>query len=195
MERYKVRQFVCEICGTTFSGQGVRITCSRKCLHEYKVREIIDIYSRKAGEPIEQWLRRRYLDDSWSYRQICDALGVKHVHGVMKLMKHFGIQPRTGAAAIHAQWIHRGKMTEEERKQHEYEKVKRNRARWPNKARARWSIGNAVSRGEMPRPSDCACSQCGAPAAHYHHHKGYDNEFWLDVIPVCAKCHYHLDKP
>ena len=32
------------------------------------------------------------------------------------------------------------------------------------------------------------CS-CGQQAKHYHHHKGYTKKHWLDVIPVCTKCH------
>lgn len=53
------------------------------------------------------------------------------------------------------------------------------------KKRSRDAVKCAWSRGEIPHPTECACVICGAPATHYHHHKGYERENWLDVVPMC----------
>lgn len=54
---------------------------------------------------------------------------------------------------------------------------------------AQRAVNLAVRRGEMPHIKTQKCSQCEKQARHYHHDKGYDIEHWLDVIPVCARCH------
>lgn len=33
------------------------------------------------------------------------------------------------------------------------------------------------------------CTYCSKQAEDYHHYLGYAPEHWLDVIPVCRKCH------
>jgi hypothetical protein len=56
------------------------------------------------------------------------------------------------------------------------------------KDQARLAVRNEVRAGRMPRVATLFC-KCGAQAANYHHHNGYDREHWLDVIPICKKCH------
>ena len=67
--------------------------------------------------------------------------------------------------------------------------VDADRIRNPIKARARGAVGMAVYRGKIPAAKHLECIMCGDGARHYHHHHGYDKEFWLDVIPVCVSCH------
>lgn len=188
--------YTCQVCNNPFQAweSYQPATCSKECLVEKRTLALIENYSAKVGEPVEQWMRQRYLIDFWSYRQICKALGISHVHTLMKLFDRFGIEPRRGSEAVHAQWLHRGKMSDEERKMREYERVRHYRAKWPEKAGARSAVRVAVLRGELPRLNDCACARCGAAANHYHHHKGYSQECWLDVIPVCHNCHHVLEQ-
>ena len=47
----------------------------------------------------------------------------------------------------------------------------------------------AIARGELPRPGDAQCADCGRAAQQYHHHLGYDQPHWLDVIALCRSCH------
>jgi DNA-directed RNA polymerase subunit RPC12/RpoP len=54
------------------------------------------------------------------------------------------------------------------------------------------AVGKAVEKGLLPRITSQTCANCGKPAAHYHHHKGYAKENLLDVIPLCAKCHANV---
>jgi hypothetical protein len=57
------------------------------------------------------------------------------------------------------------------------------------KERARDASNYAVRSGKIPSPKDQACSGCGCQAQEYHHHLGYAEENWLDVLPMCKKCH------
>lgn len=58
------------------------------------------------------------------------------------------------------------------------------------KAAAVAAVNRAVwSTEELPNLSTQVCDECGAPAEDYHHYLGYDSEHWLDVKPLCRKCH------
>jgi hypothetical protein len=54
--------------------------------------------------------------------------------------------------------------------------------------RARRRVNHAVEKGALPRVSTQACLDCGAQAYAYDHYKGYAEENWLTVQPVCRKC-------
>lgn len=56
--------------------------------------------------------------------------------------------------------------------------------------RAHTTVSRAVRRGILPPAWSMVCDECQeAQAAHWHHHKGYDPEYKLDVIAVCIDCH------
>jgi len=57
----------------------------------------------------------------------------------------------------------------------------------PEKHKANFAMNSAIKLGKLPRPDSLQCS-CGEQAEQYHHHS-YEPKFWLDVIPVCHKCH------
>lgn len=54
---------------------------------------------------------------------------------------------------------------------------------------ARGAVQLAVKRGELPKPTEYLCVDCGKPAAEYDHYKGYSWEHRLAVEPVCENCH------
>ena len=58
--------------------------------------------------------------------------------------------------------------------------------------KAKDAIHAKVRKGELPAASTLFCSVCTAPASHYHHHFGYEQQHWYDVIPVCVSCHAKL---
>jgi uncharacterized Zn finger protein (UPF0148 family) len=58
----------------------------------------------------------------------------------------------------------------------------------PEKFKAKHKVMQQVQKGAMPSASKCTCVACNGQAAHYHHWS-YAPEHWLDVIPVCARCH------
>jgi len=65
---------------------------------------------------------------------------------------------------------------------------KRYYKQYPERIAARKAVREAIRDGRLPRPNSLQCS-CGEPTKHYHHHKGYAPKFWLDVVPLCRKCH------
>lgn len=72
--------------------------------------------------------------------------------------------------------------------------MKQFNARHPNYRKAMQAVNNAVAAGRLPRPDTLLCSYCPKPAQQYHHHKGYELEHWLDVVPVCLECHRTIHK-
>lgn len=38
------------------------------------------------------------------------------------------------------------------------------------------------------------CHYCPAQAKQYHHHNGYEPEHYLDVVPICIKCHGEINR-
>lgn len=72
------------------------------------------------------------------------------------------------------------------------EATKRYHLRYPEKHKAHDAIVYAIKKGKLPRPDTKLCHYCPKPAQEYHHHKGYAQEHWLDVIPVCIDCHNNL---
>ena len=60
---------------------------------------------------------------------------------------------------------------------------------YPKVFKANTAVNNAIRDGKLIKPKTLQCHYCSVPAIEYHHHKGYEPEFWLDVIPICQKCH------
>jgi len=66
-------------------------------------------------------------------------------------------------------------------------------ARDGDKLQARRRVNYLVERGELPRPADLACSDCGHIAAEgephgYDHFLGYAGQYHEIVEAVCARC-------
>lgn len=73
------------------------------------------------------------------------------------------------------------------------EKQARKDARYPEKQKARQVIAHAVNRKAILSISECSCTRCGVQAQEYHHWS-YEQEHWLDVIPLCRSCHDKLHR-
>ncbi|KKM67253.1 hypothetical protein LCGC14_1473010 [marine sediment metagenome] len=65
----------------------------------------------------------------------------------------------------------------------------RYRIRYPERIKAKDAVHNAVLADKIPCIRTRRCYFCFEQAEQYHHYKGYKPKFWLDVIPVCKKCH------
>lgn len=61
------------------------------------------------------------------------------------------------------------------------------------KLKARKKLSNAIGAGVLPRARTLKCKVCSNAADSYHHHKGYEPEFQLDVVPLCRKCHHEAE--
>jgi hypothetical protein len=58
----------------------------------------------------------------------------------------------------------------------------------PIKRKAARAVHYAVTKGELPPVTSCACADCDVQAEEYHH-ESYEKEHWLDVDPLCRRCH------
>jgi predicted HNH restriction endonuclease len=76
----------------------------------------------------------------------------------------------------------------------------RQRVKYPDRARARLAVTHAIAAGRIVVGP---CSACelepkkvnGRQRIEAHHHKGYDEEHWLDVVWLCRPCHREVDSP
>jgi hypothetical protein len=93
------------------------------------------------------------------------------------------------------------KILERNREYRQTEKAKTDKAKKnkeyglknPQKIKARRAVSNSIRDGKLPRVSTLFCSICNEKqATQYHHHKGYEEKYWLDVIPVCSQCHNNI---
>jgi len=62
------------------------------------------------------------------------------------------------------------------------------------KIKAQSAVYTEVCAGRIPRASTLVCIECSNQANHYHHHNGYDEKHWLDVVPLCIDCHNKLNR-
>lgn len=89
----------------------------------------------------------------------------------------------------------KGKTTQKRYENSEKGKIARKRCfqrhflKYPEKRKARLAVNNAITLGKLPRPDTLLCHFCPKPAQQYHHWQDYAPEHWLDVMPVCIKCH------
>lgn len=82
------------------------------------------------------------------------------------------------------------KNGKEKLRQYTQSKRREDKARF----QARAAVNNAVRSGKLPKVSTQKCISCYKNAQDYHHHKGHNKENWLDVIPMCRKCHRNYEK-
>lgn len=62
------------------------------------------------------------------------------------------------------------------------------RLRHPDKIRARAAVGSAKKAKTLISPNLCArCGKFGQTVAH--HHRGYEEKYWLDIVWLCSSCH------
>lgn len=194
-------QCTCYHCGQPITRNrstlcGLRF-CSRRCAgatrrdEGWAIRRLVENYSARAGEPIGDWLRRKYVDESWTYRQLVEALGIKNVQGIQRLLVHFDIAPRQRSEATARQWRDNPKRRVAQRQAIIQAGIRRDPISAEDRIthkRAASTVGSAIRRGDLPPAKAMPCHDCGGRAEHYHH-ESYDRDKWLDVIPLCAACH------
>jgi len=65
---------------------------------------------------------------------------------------------------------------------------------YPERVKAYNAVRHAIAASKLSSPKFLLCHYCPKPAQQYHHWHGYESEHWLDVVPVCKKCHNHLSQ-
>lgn len=69
-----------------------------------------------------------------------------------------------------------------------HETVRAYDQRHAEKRKAHVAVKLAIYAGKLAPASERTCDRCGAPAAMYHHHS-YEEQYRLDVVPLCRICH------
>lgn len=62
----------------------------------------------------------------------------------------------------------------------------------PQKAKTRYSLGNAIRDKRVIR--GCNCEHCGSTDNIHGHHSSYVKDMWFMVTWLCGKCHVRLHK-
>lgn len=73
-------------------------------------------------------------------------------------------------------------------------KQKKYYANHPKVIKAQRAVNKAIKVGDIPSPKTKLCHYCSKPAQQYHHHKGYEPEYWFDIVPVCVECHFKYNR-
>lgn len=98
----------CPICKSTFSVKAsqsaIRVCCSQACNVERKGQLCEQSLSASMDEPLPDVLRRLYLVEHKTYREICSMLNIG-TRTLMKLLAKYDIQPRSPQEAITLQWV------------------------------------------------------------------------------------------
>lgn len=102
-----------------------------------------------------------------------------------------GLQDRCRAChlAVNREWAERNPNVRRATIRRQDEKRKRHRGGPPYQRRTHLAVARAIKRGDLVRPSTCAC--CGAvDSPIYAHHDDYEKP--LSVRWLCARCHGRL---
>lgn len=67
-------------------------------------------------------------------------------------------------------------------------------SRNPAKRKAHDKVNGEIRSGRLEKPTTFKCVYCDSQAEQYHHHNGYDENHWFDIIPVCKICHIKIHK-
>ncbi len=93
----------------------------------------------------------------------------------------------------HRKAVHNYRQTEKGKVAHCKEST-RYHTRHPEQRKAGHTIMTAIRANRLTHPDTLSCYYCPAQAKEYHHNKGYAKKHWLDVVPVCQRCHTKVDK-
>jgi len=198
----------CLECGkeTIIAGTVQPKYCSKTCDSLAK-RKVI---SARIGEPLDEGIKRLYITEELSYRQIADHFQI-NFRTVMRSLKRSGVEPRHGGEAVRLQWKNNDtRRANIGRVFGEFQKKR------TGKSHPRWRGG------KIPRPrlkvyeeliqkiimrDKFSCTRCGMTAQEHldkfrrsievHHKIPYrlcEDDSPSNLATVCMVCHRKLDE-
>ena len=102
--------------------------------------------------------------------------------------KNTSEQGRLGAIAKHKKYSQKGELNPNwkgGRSKDNYYYKKRQKAKYPEKIRARELVSKALKRGRLVKPDECI--NCGRRIFLHAHHTDYNQP--LKVVWLCKDCH------
>lgn len=158
----------CESCGTQFTAtRSDARFCTRPCYRRWRYN--------KNPDRFRAYERERYEKDRTPFVAAMSRYWAKNKDRIRRLARE---KARVRRALV-----------PEAPSPRDPEYGRRQRARWPQRIKARRVVQGAVQRGEIPSCKSLPCTDCGGTAQHYDHYLGYERDHWLDVQPVCIRCH------
>jgi hypothetical protein len=100
----------CKVCGKSFKSiesklkNGRGVYCSTECANKGFFLNYVEKFEKIIGENLEQWLRKKYIDELWSYRKIHSIIGA-NARIVKKMLTMYNIPIRHGSEAVATQWV------------------------------------------------------------------------------------------
>ena len=207
----KYLDIICPICEKEARKPGVKnppIYCSRECWQrseELKIEE-------RIGEPLENALRRLYVDERQSYREIHETLQI-NIRTIMSRLRRFGIEIRHGSEAVKTQWENNDERREAQTeffRQVGYDHAGKNHPNWKGgitkKYNSHYTTQDWIRYSEHIRQRDSyKCTRCGMVnqdhieqfgiSLHVHHIVPLvlsNDDLEGNLRTVCIKCHRQL---
>ena len=142
-------------------------------------------YQCKQFKPVSEFHKNRCRKDGFCHRcKTCQKL-YRKTEKSKTIQKRYGQSEKGGICQKRYRCTGKGRINRRTN-------LEKYNARHPERQQARRVVNHAIRVGKLPRPDTLKCHYCPKKAKEYHHHKGYEPEHWLDVLPVCRKCHSEL---
>lgn len=89
---------LCQSCGAD------KLIHAPACRYGIRIQRSIAKLEALVGEPLGEWLRRRYVDELATYRELRTELHLQP-RQLIDMMRRFGIAPRERSEAVRLQWV------------------------------------------------------------------------------------------
>lgn len=177
---------------------------SRKDGYDHKCKECKKNYQKENTARLTEYQMEYYQEHRQGIIERVRQYAIDNIEKISKAKKAYFQNHRADEMRRHREYKqnhpdeYRQYQKEYQRKYRQTEKGQsaqrathiKTRTNHPEKYNARKAVNHAVEYNKIPNVKTLICSVCNkSQASHYHHHKGYAQEFWLDVVPVCAICH------
>lgn len=141
-------------------------------------------------KPLSEFFKNRSIKDGYSsYCKLCDKLAVR------KYQKTKKGRATLREARKRYQQTKKGKAIKKRYQQSKKGKATKKRfyIQNINRCKATSAIQHAIKNGKLPQQNTLQCHYCPAQAKQYHH-PSYAPKHYLNVIPICRKCHRKIHK-
>lgn len=165
----------------------MKVCSNPRCPFKGEPQPLTSFYAhKKTMDRLQYWCKtctksHNNTDEAKAKRRECSLAYSRTAEGKKK-RKEYASSDEGHLAQAKANENYYGSEKDKQRQ-------KRARENNPNHAAARSAVLGAVLAKKILPANALTCANCGNPAKHYHHHKGYTPEYWLEVIPLCLDCH------